>query len=152
MKSKFQAITLLLLLCGGAASAQVRVQVNGDQTFVIDENNGLYFHNDTMQVDNAVFPLDIIQVITLQPITQGINSQPSTLNSQLFITPNPATDIITLQGIGTTPQKVMLYSTAGVKLLEQTATDGTAINISHLPEGLYILRCGNKAAKIVKQL
>ena len=150
MKPTLQTITLLLLLLGGAASAQVRVQVNGDQTFVINENNGLYFHNDTMQVDNAVFLLGDIQVITLQPITQGINSHLSTLNFQL--SPNPASDIITLQGIGTTPQKVVLYSTAGVKLLEQTATDGTAINISHLPEGLYILRCGNRVAKIVKQL
>ena len=152
MKPTIRTITLLLLLLGSAASAQVRVQVNGDQTFVINENNGLYFHNDTMRVDNAIFPLGDIQVITLQPITQGIDSQLSNLNSQISITPNPASDIITLQGIGATPQKATLYSTAGVKLLEQTVSDGSALNISHLPEGFYILRCGNRAAKIVKQL
>ena len=68
------------------------------------------------------------------------------------LVPNPARDIVTLNGIGTTPQKAILYSTAGVKLMEQTVTDGAILNISHLPEGLYSLRCGNRMAKIVKQL
>ena len=149
MKPIIRTITLLLLLLGSAANAQVRVQINGDQTFVIDENNGLYFHNDTMRVDNVVFPLGDIQVITLQQMTTGISNIDA---RDMKLSPNPASDIITLQGIGTTPQKAVLYSTAGVKILEQTVSDGSTLNISHLPEGLYILRCGNRAAKIVKQL
>ena len=32
-----------------------------------------------------------------------------------------------------------------------TVTDGTTMDISQLPEGLYILRCGSHSAKIVKQ-
>ena len=36
--------------------------------------------------------------------------------------------------------------------MEQTVTDGTVVDISHLPEGVYILRTKDHVAKIVKQL
>ena len=149
MKHTLRILTALLIFCSGSAVAQVRVQVNGDQTFVIDEHNGLYFNNDTMRVDDVIYALDDIQVITLQQVTAGIRDIDA---DDMQLVPNPARDIVTLNGIGTTPQKAILYSTAGVKLMEQTATDGAILNISHLPEGLYILRCGNRMAKIVKQL
>ena len=149
MKHTLRILTALLLFCSGSAVAQVRVQVNGDQTFVIDEHNGLYFNNDTMRADDVIYALDDIQVITLQQVTAGIRDIDA---DDMQLVPNPARDIVTLNGIGTTPQKAILYSTAGVKLMEQTATDGAILNISHLPEGLYILRCGNRMAKIVKQL
>ena len=161
---KIILFTAILLLTGGSMLyAQVRVQVNGDQSFVINETNGLYFHNDTMTVADPVsgqtytFALDDITVITLQS-TLGI-TQPSTSDLQFSTHPNPAQNHIVLQGIGSTPQKAVLYSTAGVKLLEQTVTDGSVINISHLPEGTYILctinpnsQSGYRVAKIVKQL
>lgn len=149
MKHTLRILTALLIFCSGSAVAQVRVQVNGDQTFVIDEHNGLYFNNDTMRVDDVIYALDDIQVITLQQVTAGIRDIDA---DDMQLVPNPARDIVTLNGIGTTPQKAILYSTAGVKLMEQTVTDGAILNISHLPEGLYILRCGNRMAKIVKQL
>ena len=149
MKHTLRILTALLIFCSGSAIAQVRVQVNGDQTFVIDEHNGLYFNNDTMRVDDVIYALDDIQVITLQQVTAGIRDIDA---EDMQLVPNPARDIVTLNGIGTTPQKAILYSTAGVKLMEQTVTDGAILNISHLPEGLYILRCGNRMAKIVKQL
>ena len=149
MKHTLRILTALLIFCSGSAVAQVRVQVNGDQTFVIDEHNGLYFNNDTMRADDVIYALDDIQVITLQQVTAGIRDIDA---DDMQLVPNPARDIVTLNGIGTTPQKAILYSTAGVKLMEQTATDGAILNISHLPEGLYILRCGNRMAKIVKQL
>lgn len=149
MKHTLRILTALLIFCSGCAVAQVRVQVNGDQTFVIDEHNGLYFNNDTMRVDDVIYALDDIQVITLQQVTAGIRDIDA---DDMQLVPNPARDIVTLNGIGTTPQKAILYSTAGVKLMEQTVTDGAILNISHLPEGLYILRCGNRMAKIVKQL
>lgn len=148
MKKIILITAMLLLTGGGMMHAQVRVQVNGDQSFVIDENNGLYFHNDTMTVSGNQFALDDIRVITLQPAV-GIDGIEV---SALQLTPNPAQDYITLQGIGAEPQQAVLYSTAGVKLLEQTVTDGSLIDISHLPEGVYILRSGGRIAKIVKQL
>ena len=148
MKKIILFAAMLLLTGGGVLHAQVRVQVNGDQSFVIDETNGLYFHNDTMTVDGNAFALDDITVITLQSAVSIDDIEVADLQ----LAPNPAQDYITLQGIGGEPQQAVLYSTAGVKLLEQTVTDGSIINISHLPEGVYILRTAERVAKIVKQL
>lgn len=148
MKRIFLFTALLLLTGGGVTHAQVRVQVNGDRSFVIDQNNGLYFHNDTMTVAGEAFALDDITVITLQSAVSidGIEV------SEVTLAPNPAQDFFTLKGIGAESQKAVLYSTAGVKLMEQTVTDGTVVDISHLPEGVYILRTKDHVAKIVKQL
>lgn len=148
MKKIILFAAMLLLTGGGVLHAQVRVQVNGNQSFVIDETNGLYFHNDTMTVDGNAFALDDITVITLQSAVSIDDIEVADLQ----LAPNPAQDNITLQGIGAEPQQAVLYSTAGVKLLEQTVTDGSIINISHLPEGVYILRTAERVAKIVKQL
>ena len=148
MKKKILITAMMLLAGGGILHAQVRVQVNGDRSFVIDERNGLYFHNDTMTVAGEVFALDDITVITLQP-ELAINDIEA---SDLRLAPNPAQEYISLQGVGSEPQQAVLYSTAGVKLMEQTVADGSVLNISHLPEGVYILRTANRVAKIVKQL
>ena len=147
MKKIILFAAMLLLTGGGVLHAQVRVQVNGDQSFVIDETNGLYFHNDTMTIDGNAFALDDITVITLQSAVSIDDIEVAGLQ----LAPNPAQDYITLQGIGSEPQQAVLYSTAGVKLLEQSVSDGSIINISHLPEGVYILRTAKGVAKISKR-
>jgi hypothetical protein len=43
---------------------------------------------------------------------------------------------------------VLLYSLSGV-LLERIS--GNYINLSAYPSGVYLIRTGNKAAKVVKQ-
>ncbi len=150
MRHKLLLTLVFLLLCGGAlkVDAQVQIRVNGSEEFVINETNGLYFHNDTMFVDDAAFALDDIQVITFTQITQNIDD---IADAAMQLMPNPATDAVMVQGIGDTPQTVIIYSLAGIKLHEQMATDGTRIDISKLPDGLYLLRCGDKVSKIVKQ-
>lgn len=154
MKQK-QTILLLLLLVasGGNLMAQVRIHINGGSMHLLDENGGLYFDNDTMRVvDNngtAFYALDDVQVITLQSAPQeGISDADATIQ----LLPNPAQDRIAVRGIGDKPQRVAIYSTAGVKLIEQTAADNTVIDIRHLPEGVYVLRCGSLIGKILKQL
>ena len=141
---------VLLLLSGGILYAQgVSVQINGGSAVVLDESNGLYFHNDSLTLNGEVFALDDIQMITFEYVS-GIADIQNIESLELL--PNPASDIITLRGIGGEPQTMVLYSTAGIKLMEQTVIDGTIVNISHLPEGVYILRCGDRVAKMVKQL
>ncbi|MBP5341725.1 MAG: T9SS type A sorting domain-containing protein [Bacteroidales bacterium] len=145
---KLLLLSSLLLLGFSALQAQVSVKINGSQTFVLNESNGIYFHNDSLTIDGETFALDDIQVITLQ----ATNSIADIEEESLALMPNPVQEVLTLRGIGNEPQTVTLYSTAGVKLMEQKASDGTVINIGHLPEGVYILRCGNRAAKVVKQM
>ena len=148
--SKLVSIAALLLMLGaGALQAQgVGVQVNGSQSFVLNESNGIYFHNDSLTIDGVSFALDDITVITFSTST-GIDK---IVDESLELMPNPVSEALTVRGIGNEPQTVTFYSTAGIKLMEQKAVDGTVISISHLPEGMYIMRCGDRVAKVVKQL
>ncbi len=153
MKRELTILLLLLAVGGGGLKAQVRIHINESDTHLLDENGGLYFENDTMRVvDNdgtAVYALDEVQVITLESAPQeGI----SEVDAAMQMMPNPAQDRIAVHGIGDRSQILTIYSTAGVKLLEQTAMDNSVIDISHLPEGVYVLRCGNLIGKFVKQL
>lgn len=149
MKRKLFIGALLCLFSLGTVYAQgVNVQINGSHSFVLNESNGIYFHNDSLTVDGVDFALEEVRVITFSA-SSGIEE----VNEEgLSLVPNPVSDIIKVQGLGSEPQNVTIYSTAGIKLMENKAVDGTIINVGHLPEGVYILRCGNRAAKIIKQL
>ena len=164
VKTKFLNIALLLLLFGGAANAQVYTQVydledNEINSGYLEWGYGLYFLQDDsmycmiMNLGNNWgnnwdnYALDDIRVITFSRPIIGINE---IATPDLQLTPNPAHDKVTLSGIGDTPQQAVLYTITGVKLRKLTVTDGSTMDISQLPEGLYILRCGNYSAKIVK--
>ena len=146
----FLLVTVLALSCG-SLQAQVRVQINGSQSFDLTEAGGLYFANDSMTVVStagvAEYALDEVRYVTFTPQV-GINP---IADATVTIAPNPAVDQVCVQGIGQQPQRVTIYSVAGVKLHEQMAADGSHIDLSRLPEGVYVMRCGDKVAKIVKQ-
>jgi uncharacterized repeat protein (TIGR02543 family) len=59
--------------------------------------------------------------------------------------PNPTSGMVTVESDGA---EVLLYSLSGV-LLKRAS--GNRINLSGYPAGVYVLRAGNKAARIVKQ-
>lgn len=153
MRHSLVTSLLLLALGAGALHAQVHVQVNGDHSYLLRPSNGLYFSHDTMRVVTAEgetsYALADIRVITLIPEYTGIALAES---EQMKLMPNPAREYIRIEGIGDKPQTVVLYNTTGTKVLEQQAADGTLIDLQRLPEGLYVLRCGNRVAKIIKQL
>lgn len=146
---RFKRLFLLMVfgLVATGLQAQVSVTVNGDRTYTLSGNSGIYFNNDTMWVGNDEYPLESVQVITFRMVL-GINE---VVQETMNIAPNPASESFVVSGVGQEPQRMVLYSTAGVKLMEQTVSDGTKVDISHLSEGLYVMRCGNRVAKIVKQ-
>ena len=148
MKKLFLTGTLFLLFGVIGLQAQVNVQINGSHTFLLDESHGIYFHNDSLTVWGVSYSLDQIHVITFQPAS-GIATIEE---ANLTLMPNPARETLILQGIGSEPEMVTLYSLSGIKLMELKGADGTVINIGHLPEGVYIMRCGNRVAKVIKQM
>lgn len=69
----------------------------------------------------------------------------------LRVYPNPASDLLMVE-IDKAGADVELYDTRGQLVLRQSAVEGkNALPISHLASGIYVLRCGEKVAKIVKQ-
>ncbi len=79
----------------------------------------------------------------------GINSasQPS-----LQVYPNPATSEVTIALGDGQPVDIDLYDIRGQKVRSLHQAGGiVSINLSGLPQGIYILRCGSHATKIVKR-
>ena len=151
MKKLLLFISAVLAFGLGSLQAQVRVQINGSQSFDLTEAGGLYFANDSMTVVSTAgvteYALDDVHVVTFTP-QLGIDN---VTDAPVTIAPNPAMDFVMVQDIGQQPQMVTIYSVAGVKLHEQMAADGSHIDLSRLPEGVYVMRCGDKVAKIIKQ-
>ena len=69
----------------------------------------------------------------------GIESMASAAAVQVY--PNPANSSITVEGAGS-GTKLMLYEVTGKLALEQTLRNSRAVtlNISHLPDGIYLLQ------------
>ena len=72
------------------------------------------------------------------------------VNHTLTVYPNPCHSTLTLNTEA--HDVVMLFNMQGAMLQRVVATDNTTtLNMQDLPAGLYIVRCGNQSAKVVKQ-
>ena len=68
----------------------------------------------------------------------------------LQVYPNPARDRITVMTGRHTPETVAIYSTAGTHVLSQQVVMEAQIDISGLPHGVYIVKCGARNTRLVK--
>lgn len=70
-------------------------------------------------------------------------------DNHVRVYPNPCNTQITVEAnIG---EPIMLFNSVGTLVYRTTADDTNMIlNVSNYPAGLYILRCGNRTARIVK--
>ena len=72
------------------------------------------------------------------------------VNHTLTVYPNPCHSTLTLNTEA--HDVVMLFNMQGALLQRVVATDNTTtLNMQDLPAGMYIVRCGNQSAKVVKQ-
>jgi hypothetical protein len=102
---------------------------------------------------SAVFVFDDNTCTLTFPCTTSITEE-STSNSNITLFPNPASDYFTIQSptdFTKTPAIVTLYDQTGrvVKLLETTSN---TINISDLPNGIYILKYLTEKGKFVGRI
>ena len=70
-------------------------------------------------------------------------------NTHLNVYPNPCNTQVTVEAVIGEP--VMLFNSVGTLVYRTNANDTTmTLNMSDYPAGLYIVRCGNRTARIVK--
>ena len=81
---------------------------------------------------------------------EGIN-QPTTPSS-LSLYPNPTTGTLTVTTGDNAGHKIALYDIRGRMVLDAGRCESTTtLNLTNLPQGCYILRCGDTVTKVVKK-
>ena len=107
--------------------------------------------NDPYATDFASsgFDLDGVCVLNGWRPTVDTTSVADYTDTHIHVYPNPCNTQITVEAnIG---EPVMLFNSVGTLVYRATANDTTmTLNMSDYPAGLYIVKCGNRAARIIK--
>jgi hypothetical protein len=115
---------------------------SGAVTFYFGANavNG----NNATNGDNAV-----LTDVTFQ---EAVGDEPDGIFEMAFeklsVFPNPAKDVINIEGISKRTA-IEIYALNGTKVSE-TISDNGKVDITNLPSGLFIVKSGNKIARILK--
>lgn len=67
----------------------------------------------------------------------------------LQIYPNPASDRVTVYTGCQTPQTVIVYTISGMAVISQQVTMEGVLDISALPHGIYVVKCGARTARLI---
>ncbi|MDR0834164.1 MAG: InlB B-repeat-containing protein, partial [Candidatus Symbiothrix sp.] len=107
-----------------------------------------WFEDNETFANEWNFTNTVVTDITLyakwEEIKTGIDN---IIVSSLFVSPNPATNYITISGIQT-GETVRLINLNGKTVL---TTNTATINVSNLPNGVYLVRVGTQTLKFVKK-
>lgn len=151
-------IFALFMFVGGICSAQVTVFVhkadNSIQTYNMDASGELQFVNDRFLIIESALTeattalnVDDIRKVTFSGAAASIIHPQQGADFTLF--PNPAQRSFAINGIGSQPTLVAIFSVSGKLMLEQACVDGASIDVSHLKRGVYFVRIGSKTSKLV---
>ena len=101
-----------------------------------------------------------IGLLTNKAILSSVEDMNPTTKSNLFISPNPSSDFLTIQFQTSEASKtsdvssVQIFDMLGIEIKDLTPAlskgEGVRIDVSKLPAGVYFIRLGDKVEKFVK--
>lgn len=150
-------------MSGPAVTGIVALMLEADSTLTIPEIREYLF--TTARNDSETGPLHdrdsisdawgwgkadalaaINEVLAHVDITQADNSW---YEKSLQLYPNPANDRVTILTGRHTPETVTIYTINGSVVMSQQVTMEATLNISNLPHGVYVVKCGARTARLV---
>ena len=145
---------IALVFSSKAQSTQVVVTLNNgtEQNYAMTEADRMYFEDNTILVietaeykGTARIPLADIRKITCQEV-EGLDES-SSLDVAFF--PNPVHDKVTFRNLRG-KQTVKIYALDGRLMKTAQITDDQTIDISMLPQGLYLVNVNYNTFKMMK--
>ena len=140
------ALSALTLTAVDARDSVVYTYTNNPDKWVIDMllRDAAYTLNAAELPAGYIFANDTETVhVTLENVGTDVHN--ATANT-LQVYPNPATDYICVMGAG---DHIAIYDLAGHVVLALPAADHTAIDITMLPAGVYMLRSADQVAPLI---
>ncbi|MCM1519576.1 MAG: T9SS type A sorting domain-containing protein [Lachnoclostridium sp.] len=153
----------VLLWCAAAAASlpvmadepQLHFHLGGDspQVVKISELSRITFKSDGLQVttteDSFIPYSDLHHVAFYKDAPTGINTIKAK-DSKLKVVSGLGRTSITLEGIGETPTDIYIYNMSGRLALHCFGHDGSSIDVSTLPSGVYVIKANSSSVKFIK--
>ena len=146
-------LAALLWASGGMAQTKVTLTFQNASTQEIEVSayGKIYFSNDYMYIDDGTavpysFAVSDIRKMMFDEVL-GVND----ITTETFkVYPNPVHNELYISSNDFQPHPYQLFSTDGRLLMQGESQEGSPINVSDLPTGLYILKINNSSFKISK--
>lgn len=148
---------LLLAHAGQVFAQQLVVRLNNGSEITRELNQVRKLTFDPGEVSVVLntgiaesYDMQSVQKLYFVSLTTGIGN---TLNplAQVYLYPNPANDIVYLNGLPEGNSDAYLYSFEGRLILSCSLTpEANSINLSSLKSGIYILILDNQAIKLIR--
>ena len=123
-----------------AAGTQVTVEAIAYKDYVFDRwNDGVTDNPRTVTLTGNMTLVAFFK-------GTGVNENGATA---LGVYPNPAKDVLRIEGLESNAT-VEIYNSLGMMVRTLTVTADEEINIGDLPQGVYMVRCGQQMLRIVK--
>ena len=162
MKLKFYFLMLFLSLLGGIAEikAQSIVIRTSDGTESTDQLTSLHkftFSNNQLVLSyndgtSALFDLSSVDKVFFEDVMTDVNTALLNDGTTLSLYPNPATDLLLFKNLPEDNAAVKIYRMDGKLMLNtQLTSDTPSLDVSTLPNGLYIVKMNDQTLKFIKQ-
>ena len=93
--------------------------------------------------------LDQVRTITFDDINTAVENVIS--QSSISVYPNPTADMLIIEGVSS-KEEIGIYSVNGTKVLSVQSQEGiNTINVSGLPNGVYLLKYSSETFKLIKE-
>ena len=154
MKKLLFSLLFVSAICGLKAQSYELVIKMNDETETIwnsESLSNIYFDDETtlilVEKENYYTHSYNISEIKKMYFNSSENVEELSQDNVSFVFPNPAKDKI--QIIGVENQEIEIISIDG-KSMFRVKYDGTSIDVSSLPQGLYLIKTNNKTLKFEK--
>ena len=125
-----------------AAGTQVTVEAIAYKGYAFDSwNDGVTANPRNVTIDGNM---------TLVAFFKGTGLNESGM-ALLNVYPNPAKDVLRIEGLESNAT-VEIYNSLGAMVKSVVVSADEEINVSDLPQGIYMLRCGKQTVRFVKTM
>lgn len=145
----------------GATHANFKLSAAGEEIILLNENmqilDSISFGEQFLNGSYARIP-NATGSLVYQSSTFSKNNNDETVTNTkdifhtetLLVMPNPANSMVTIKSIGLEENPVVITSSTGKVMYENTIVTSRSIDISDWTAGIYIIKSGGKAFKLVK--
>lgn len=107
---------------------------------------------DRLGADIGTYPYSSLKRVSFDANGEitGVDAVAMDVSSSLRVTPSPAIDFITVKGC-TDGASLTIFASDGKKVASVTDYDGSPLDISPLPSGIYIVKYNSSSAKFFKK-